>query len=140
VSEPYADWNADELRSEIIALVASIETLEAERDRLRDGIMSAEVHGELIVRMRESVWLKHEADRDRLRAVVEDPDGAIEAMHARLDEVQREQTLLIAERVRLRAVVEHAIETLSESAASAPGVLATVDLMRLALDPTGEDT
>jgi hypothetical protein len=43
---------------------------------------------------------------------------------------------VVAERDRLRAVVEHAINTLTGSARSAPGVLATVSLMQLALIPT----
>jgi chromosome segregation ATPase len=62
-----------------------------------------------------------EAERDRLR---DDYQGVAE---------------LLVERDRLRKVVEHAIDTLTESAPSAPGVLATVALMRLALDPTELD-
>jgi hypothetical protein len=45
--------------------------LRAECDRLRAGIMTAEVHGEMIVRMRESVWLRVEAERDLLRTLSE---------------------------------------------------------------------
>jgi hypothetical protein len=47
---------------------------------------------------------------------------------------------LRSENERLRKVVEQVVDTLTESAPSAPGVLATVALMRLALDPTGEGT
>jgi hypothetical protein len=68
-------------------------------------------------------------------AVTGDRDGIIG-----FDQIVDHVKAVVAERDRLKAVVKHAIETLSESAADAPGVLATVDLMRLALDPTGEDT
>lgn len=46
-----------------------------------------------------------EAERDRLRAIVEDPHGAVEAMHRRLDESMSEQAVLVAERERLREAV-----------------------------------
>jgi chromosome segregation ATPase len=46
------------------------------------------------------------AERDRLRAVVENPDGVVEAMHARLDEAQHEQVVLVAERDRLREAID----------------------------------
>lgn len=49
----------------------AVAELIAERDHLRAGIMAAEVHGELIVRMRESVWREFEAERDRLRDELE---------------------------------------------------------------------
>ena len=68
-------------------------------------------------------------------AVTGDRDGIIG-----FDQIADLVKAVVAERDRLKSVVKHAIETLSESAADAPGVLATVDLMRLALDPTGEDT
>jgi hypothetical protein len=58
------------LASDHIALVEEARALKAENERLQTGVMEAEVHGELIVRMRESVWLESEAERDRLRAVV----------------------------------------------------------------------
>lgn len=60
-----------DLRDDVAQLQAEVDQLTAERDRLRAGIMTAEVHGEMIVRMRESVWLTAEAERDRLRAVVD---------------------------------------------------------------------
>lgn len=47
------------------SVVDIVKSLVADRDRLRAGIMTAEVHGEMIVRMRESVWLSTVADRDR---------------------------------------------------------------------------
>jgi hypothetical protein len=68
-------------------------------------------------------------------AVVGDRDGI-----TGFDQIVDHVKAVVAERDRLKSVVEHAVETLSESASGAPGVLATVDLMRLALDPTGEDT
>jgi citrate synthase len=55
-------------------------------------------------------------------------------LQAEVDRAQQRYADLLAERDRLRAGVKHAIETLSESAPDAPGVLATVALMQLALD------
>jgi chromosome segregation ATPase len=71
--------------------------LEADRDDWRN--VADDVNAELA---------DTKAERDRLRAVVEDPKGAIKAMHARLDEAQHEQVVLVAERDRLRAVVDAA--------------------------------
>jgi hypothetical protein len=82
--------------TDILAIIAGqydcVAEVVAERDRLRavvagcprcevhagqgPTVETAEVHGELIVRMRESVWREHEAERDRLRAV----EGAVRTM------------------------------------------------------------
>lgn len=72
------------------------------------------------------------AERDRLRAIVEDPDGAIEALHGRLDEAQSERVQLVAERDRLQADKAHLVEvnaalrTRPDLAERAPLVVALV--------------
>jgi hypothetical protein len=63
------DWGHHREPEEV--LDEAVGELMAEVDRLRTGVMTAEVHGEMIVRMRESVWLRGEAERGQLRTVVD---------------------------------------------------------------------
>lgn len=91
-----------EMEATIVVLRKKLADAEAERDRLRAGIMTAEVHGEMIVRMRESVWLHAEAERDRLRDELEAVRPQYEA-HVRMLTVAVEE--LTAERDRLRRLL-----------------------------------
>lgn len=60
---------ADAAAEAVGAMAVKVSATLAENARLQAGIMTAEVHGELIVRMRESVWRVLEAELDRLRTV-----------------------------------------------------------------------
>jgi hypothetical protein len=92
---------ADAAAEAVGAMATKLSAVLAENERLQTGIMSAELHGEMIVRMRESVWRKHETERDLLRSAlldiitITDPQssvhliaqGALDGVRSELDDV-----------------------------------------------------
>jgi len=123
---------------EITALRMLLTETTAERDQLQARIDAYEGHLEAWEEMAELIAQSSlgtpEAEAIRERT----PPGVGRAIVRATEYLARAEEAE-AERDRLRKVIEHAIDTLTESAPSAPGVLATVALMRLALDPSQLD-
>jgi chromosome segregation ATPase len=145
----------EKLRDDVTALRMLLTEATAERDQLRARIDAYEGRLEAWEEMDrlisqsslgtpEAVALRERTPPEIGRAIVRASEylGRAEEAEAERDRLRDDYqgvAELLVERDRLRKVVEHAIDTLTESAPSAPGVLATVALMRLALDPTELD-
>jgi hypothetical protein len=93
-------WRAENDRHRALYVDAA-----KERDQLRAGIMTAETHGELIVRMRESVWREHEDERDRLRQTVQVQTDAADAAAEAVGAMAEKLSATLVENRRLGAVV-----------------------------------
>jgi uncharacterized small protein (DUF1192 family) len=81
VNEPYSTWTIEELGSEIVALVASIERLEDERDRLQAVVDAAISYVFALEGQKEAVVVRARRSYEAALTVLDDteqPDGSPE--------------------------------------------------------------